>query len=85
MLSPDVEATDELAAALKAKIIAAMGKPLTPKAVVFVPDLPKTRNAKVMRRVLRAAWLDEPAGDLSALVNPEVVDTIRRAGSASSH
>ena len=85
VLSPDVEATDELAAALKAKIIAAMGKPLTPKAVVFVPDLPKTRNAKVMRRVLRAAWLDEPAGDLSALVNPEVVDTIRRAGSASSH
>ena len=59
-----------------------MGKPLTPKAVVFVPDLPKTRNAKVMRRVLRAAWLDEPPGDLSALVNPEIVDVIRQAGSA---
>jgi acetyl-CoA synthetase len=42
-----------------------------------VPDLPKTRNAKVMRRVLRAAYLDEPAGDLSALVNPDIVDQIR--------
>ncbi len=60
-----------------------MGKPMTPKAVLFVPDLPKTRNAKVMRRVLRAAYLGEPAGDLSALVNPEVVEQIRniRAGS----
>ena len=54
-----------------------MGKPLAPKAQYFVPDLPKTRNAKVMRRVLRAAYLGEPAGDLSALVNPEVVEAIR--------
>ena len=57
-----------------------MGKALKPQAVIFVPDLPKTRNAKVMRRVLRAAYLDQPAGDLSALVNPEVVEEIRRVG-----
>ena len=84
VLAPGIEPSDELAAALRTRIAGAMGKSLTPKAVVFVPDLPKTRNAKVMRRVLRAAWLDEPAGDLSALVNPEVVDAIRQAGSASS-
>ncbi|MEZ4768361.1 MAG: AMP-binding protein [Caldilineales bacterium] len=83
VLAPGVEGTEELAAALKGEIAAAMGKPLTPRAVVFVPDLPKTRNAKVMRRVLRAAYLGEPAGDLSALVNPEIVDVVRRAGSAS--
>jgi hypothetical protein len=32
-----------------------------------------------MRRVVRAAFTDEPAGDLTTLVNPEVVDELRRA------
>ena len=41
-------------------------------------DIPKTRNAKVMRRVIRAAYLGESPGDLSALVNPEAVEEIRR-------
>ena len=82
VLAPGFEATNELAAALREKITGSMGKPLTPKAVYFVPDLPKTRNAKVMRRVLRAAYLGEPTGDLSALVNPEIVDAIRQTSSA---
>lgn len=82
VLAPGYQPTDELAAALQARIASSLGKPLTPKAVLFVPDLPKTRNAKVMRRVLRAAYLGEPAGDLSALVNPEIVDVIRQTGSA---
>jgi acetyl-CoA synthetase len=42
-------------------------------------DVPKTRNAKVMRRVIQAAYLGEPPGDLSALVNPEAVEEIRQA------
>jgi acetyl-CoA synthetase len=46
--------------------------------VEFVSDLPKTRNAKVMRRVVRSAHLGQDPGDLSALVNPEVVDEIVR-------
>jgi acetyl-CoA synthetase len=54
-----------------------MGKPLTPKAVWFVDDLPKTRNAKVMRRVIRSTYLGEPPGDLSSLENPSAVDKIR--------
>jgi acetyl-CoA synthetase len=44
-----------------------------------VRNIPKTRNAKVMRRVIRAAYLGEPAGDLSALVNPEAVEEIQEA------
>jgi acetyl-CoA synthetase len=47
-----------------------------PKAVYAVPDLPKTRNAKIMRRVIRAAYLGEPTGDLSALENPHSVEAI---------
>jgi acetyl-CoA synthetase len=42
---------------------------LAPKEVLFVGDIPKTRNAKVMRRVVRAAYLGEKLGDTSALEN----------------
>ena len=52
----------------------ASGKPLAPKAVLFVSDLPKTRNAKVMRRMIRAAYLGQEPGDTSSLVNPEAVE-----------
>jgi acetyl-CoA synthetase len=42
--------------------------------------LPKTRNAKIMRRVIRAAYLGEPTGDLSALENPQSVEAIAALG-----
>src|SRR5439155_16216410 len=54
-------------------VVAELGKPLKPEAVVVVPELPRTRNGKIMRRVARAAWLDEDPGDLSALENPSAV------------
>ena len=53
-----------------------MGKPLAPSKIHFVSALPKTRNAKVMRRVLRSAYLGEDPGDLSALENPGAVEEI---------
>ncbi|MFZ2488932.1 MAG: AMP-binding protein [Anaerolineae bacterium] len=80
VLVAGVPADDTLRGELKTLIAAELGKPLAPKAVVFVPDLPKTRNGKIMRRVLRAAYLGEPAGDLSALVNPEVVAVVQKQG-----
>ena len=64
---------------LKNLIAEAMGKPLKPNRVLFVSALPKTRNGKVMRRVIRAAYLGETAGDLSALENPAAVDEIKNA------
>jgi acetyl-CoA synthetase len=64
-------ATPGLAEELRAKVGRELGKPLTPREVRFVADLPKTRNAKVMRRMIRAAYLGEDLGDTSALVNPE--------------
>jgi acetyl-CoA synthetase len=54
-----------------------MGKALRPKSVHFVSDLPKTRNAKIMRRAIRAAYLGKETGDLSSLENPEAVEAIR--------
>ncbi|HEX9927433.1 MAG TPA: AMP-binding protein [Pyrinomonadaceae bacterium] len=64
---------------LKNLVAEAQGKPLKPNRVLFVSALPKTRNAKVMRRVIRAAFLGENAGDLSALENPQAVEEIRNA------
>jgi acetyl-CoA synthetase len=70
------EATPTLAGELKQLVAARLGKPLRPEAIRFVRDLPKTRNAKVMRRVIRAAYLGEPPGDLSSLENPQAVADI---------
>jgi acetyl-CoA synthetase len=67
----------ELAGELRAKVAAELGRPLSPETVHFVAALPRTRNAKVMRRVLRAAYLGEDAGDVTALENPESVAAIR--------
>ncbi|HEX4945350.1 MAG TPA: AMP-binding protein [Blastocatellia bacterium] len=78
VLQSGVEANDNLAAELKHLIAAEMGKPLQPERVLFVPALPKTRNGKVMRRVIRAAYLNENAGDLTALDNPAAVEDIKR-------
>ena len=65
---------------LRLKIAAELGKPLRPREIKFVADLPKTRNAKIMRRIIRAAYLDLDLGDTSAIGNPEAIDAIRHAG-----
>jgi acetyl-CoA synthetase len=69
-----------LEAELKALVAKDMGKPLAPSKIHFVSALPKTRNAKVMRRVIRSAYLGEDPGDLSALENPIAVDEIAKVG-----
>lgn len=64
---------------LSAAVVAGLGGAFKPTAVALVADLPRTRNMKVMRRVVRAAWLGEAPGDLSTLVNPESVTAIHAA------
>ena len=78
VLQPGLKPDEALRAELEGQVAKELGKPLAPKEVRFVGDIPKTRNAKVMRRVIRAAYLGEPPGDLSALVNPEAVEEIAR-------
>ena len=72
---------DEAAAVktLSAAVVAGLGGAFRPAEVALVADLPRTRNMKVMRRVIRAAWLGEDPGDLSTLVNPESVQAVRAA------
>lgn len=79
VLKSETDAADALREELKNLVAAELGKPLAPKEIKFVRDLPKTRNAKLMRRMIRAAYLGQEPGDTSALVNPEAVEGIRHA------
>ena len=56
-----------------------LGKALRPERVLFVHELPKTRSAKIMRRVVRATYLGRDLGDLSSLDNPGGVKAISDA------
>jgi acetyl-CoA synthetase len=56
-----------------------LGKAFKPERVVFVPALPKTRSAKIVRRAVRAKALGQDPGDLSTLENPESLEAIANA------
>ena len=77
ILKPDYTPSEDLRAALRVCVADELGKPLAPQEIVFVKDLPRTRNAKIMRRVVRSVYLGQDPGDLSALENPGTVEEIR--------
>jgi acetyl-CoA synthetase len=67
----------EVRAAIAGEVVRELGKALKPDVIEIVPALPKTRSGKVMRRVIRAAYLGLDPGDLSALDDPRLLDAIR--------
>lgn len=70
-------ASDEVREGIRQTVGAHLGKALLPKEVLFCRDLPRTRNAKILRRVIRAKYLGkEDLGDLSSLENPAAIDAI---------
>jgi acetyl-CoA synthetase len=73
---PGVEGSEALAEEVRRTIASQLGAALRPERVLWVRDLPKTRNAKIMRRVIRAAYLGLPPGDITALENPAAVEEI---------
>jgi acetyl-CoA synthetase len=70
------EADEALREEIAAAVEAAIGSIASPEAVVFTPEMPKTRSGKIMRRLLEDIANGEELGDLSALRNPEVVGEI---------
>ena len=79
VLEPGRDESDDLREELLQGVADEMGKPLKPREILFADALPKTRNAKVMRRVIRAAYLDEDLGDTSSLDDPSTIEAIRAA------
>jgi acetyl-CoA synthetase len=76
ILRPGRTGSDELGNELKDLVAGALGKPLRPKEIHFVTDLPRTRNAKILRRVVRSVYTGRDPGDLSSLENPSALAAI---------
>jgi len=76
---PGADENEALREALMQVVVDEMGKPLKPREILFADALPKTRNAKVMRRVIRAAYLGEDLGDTSSLEDPGTIEAIQEA------
>jgi acetyl-CoA synthetase len=79
VLRPGLTGDDTLRAELIDRVVQAMGRAIRPDRVLFVRELPKTRSAKIMRRVIRATYLGHEPGDLSSLENPGGVQAITAA------
>ena len=77
VLMPGVVASEKLSQSLCDALVHGMGASFRPKHLVFVRDLPKTRNMKIMRRVVRSAICGQHPGDLSSLANPDSVQELQ--------
>jgi acetyl-CoA synthetase len=78
-LVPGVVPSEELVLELRGLVTADLGKAFAPERILFVPSLPKTRSAKIVRRAVRAKALGVDPGDISALENPEALAEIEAA------
>ncbi len=79
VLRPGFEPTEVLRGELQQYVGQALGKAIRPDRVLFVRELPKTRSAKIMRRVIRTTYLGKEPGDLSSLDNPGGISAIKEA------
>jgi acetyl-CoA synthetase len=79
VLRPGNAPSEALRGELSDRVAKAMGRALKPEKVLFTRDLPKTRSAKIMRRVIRATHLGKPVGDVSSLENPEAITAVAEA------
>ena len=78
VLHPQHPPTPDLSRRVAEAVVREIGPIARPRAVHPVPDIPKTRSGKIMRRILAAiARGSEELGDVSTLANPEVVEQIR--------
>jgi acetyl-CoA synthetase len=77
-LKPGYQPSSEIEQKVSAQINKSIGPIARPKNVWIVPDMPKTRSGKIMRRVIAAVSNFADVGDTTTLANPEIVDEIRQ-------
>src|SRR6202022_1635966 len=75
-LKPGIQASEKIEKAGVKQLETLIGKIARPRSVRIVPDMPKTRSGKIMRRVLASISNRMPVGDVTTLANPEVVEQI---------
>jgi acetyl-CoA synthetase len=79
VLRPAYSPSDDLRLRLANLVAKELGEPLRPFKVKFVSSLPKTRNAKLVRRLVRARYLGRPLGDVSNIENPDSLEAVMNA------
>ncbi len=76
-LAPGFKPSPEIAEKVTKTIETIIGKIARPRKVHIVPDMPKTRSGKLMRRVLAAISNNLAIGDITTLANPDIVESVR--------
>ena len=77
-LRPGYDPSPELAAKISQSLCDSIGKIARPRKVWIVPDMPKTRSGKIMRRILAAISNNKDVGDTMTLANPDIVNDIKK-------
>jgi len=76
-LRPGLQGSPAIVEKVNKVIETMIGKIARPRRVLIVPDMPKTRSGKIMRRILAAISNNMNTGDITTLANPDVVEKIR--------
>jgi len=76
-VQPDVQPSQEIVDKVNHAIETIIGKIARPRRILIVPDMPKTRSGKLMRRILAAISNNMNTGDVTTLANPDVVENVR--------
>ncbi len=74
------ENSDATMEAIRKKVEESMGKSFLPRFTIWLPQLPKTRNGKIVRRVVKRAFLGQDPGDVSNLEDTAIMDYITEVG-----
>ncbi|MGI5268447.1 acetate--CoA ligase [Nonomuraea sp. CA-218870] len=76
ILRGTVEESDDIGAELRAHVAKTLGPIAKPRQILVVPELPKTRSGKIMRRLLRDVAENRSIGDVTTLADSTVMDLI---------
>ena len=69
---------DDIVAELRGHVRSSIGPIATPRSIMLVPDLPKTRSGKIMRRLLKDVAEKREVGDVTTLADSSVMDLIQK-------
>ena len=69
---------DDVVNDLRSHVRSSIGPIATPRSIMIVPDLPKTRSGKIMRRLLKDVAENREVGDVTTLADSSVMDLIQK-------
>jgi acetyl-CoA synthetase len=76
-LASTAEGSEDVARMLREQVAAEIGPIAKPRTILVVPELPKTRSGRIMRRLLRDVAEKRKVGDATTLADPSIIEAIR--------